>query len=144
MDIHIDGLEDLGAKLAGLGDGEIDAALKRGILKALLTVEASERSLAARDSGEMAQGVHHEMLPAAKGVAGRTYNSVEHAVYNEFGTGQRGEASPNNNPNVKPKYSADWPGMAAQPFMYPGFKQAESQVKQTIQDEINRVLRSKG
>jgi HK97 gp10 family phage protein len=143
MDIQIKGLEELTAEVEALS-GAMNLALKLGVLKSLAKITASEKSLAARDTGEMAQKTHFEMLQVVKGIVGRTYNNARHAVYNEFGTGQRGAASPNDNPNVNPKYSADWLGMAAQPFMYPGYLQAEGEVKRTLRDAIKRALRPKG
>lgn len=45
-----------------------------------------------------------------------------HAAYVEFGTGQRGAASAGAAPG-EGGYDPDWPGMCAQPYMYPAAQQ---------------------
>ena len=44
--------------------------------------------------------------------------SNPHAAYVEFGTGRRGAASGGVSP-VRGGYDPDWPGMSAQPYLYP-------------------------
>ena len=45
-----------------------------------------------------------------------------HAAYVEFGTGMRGAQS--TDAAAGGRYDPDWPGMAAQPYMYPAAQRA--------------------
>jgi len=51
----------------------------------------------------------------AAGLRARAYVTNPHAAYVEFGTGVRGAATGAYDGG----YDADWPGMVAQPYMFP-------------------------
>lgn len=70
-----------------------------------------------------------------------------HVLYNEFGTGQRGAGSP-----APPKwdgplsYRADWPGMAARPFMFPAIEAQREEYPKRMRNSMMREIKklSKG
>ena len=139
----IEGLDSLLDKLERIPNA-LDDAMTVWLPKALETVRAAQVGLATVASGELKTSIHSQLLPAGRVAAGKTYTNVEHAVYNEFGTGERGAASPNDNPNVSPSHTPGWPGMSAQPFMYPGYKQAEKKIRKDAVTAARRVLRGTG
>ena len=120
------------------------APLVRGIKKATIKVQGDAKQLAAvGETGQLRNSIKEETKETTTGAQGRVYTNAEHAPYVEFGTGQRGEASPS-----PPKYDGDlyyrqdWAGMEAQPYMYPAAKQNEKIVPKIVGDEIRKELRS--
>lgn len=96
------------------------------------TKEASDsvaweaRQLAPVDTGELVDSISTgavELVGSA--VQGFVEADSPHAAFVEFGTGQRGAASPGAGSGP---YNPDWPGMAAQPYMRPALDAARGEV----------------
>lgn len=134
-------LNSLIRKLNRLGGDK--APLVRGIKKATIKVQGDAKLLAPVDTGRLRNSIQAETKEIGGKVVGRIFTNLEYAPYVEFGTGQRGEASPS--PPKSPDdlyYRQDWAGMEAQPFMYPAAKQNEKIVPKIVGDEIRKELRS--
>lgn len=134
-------LNSLIRKLNRLGGDK--APLVRGIKKATIKVQGDAKLLAPVDTGRLRNSIQAETKEIGGKVVGRIFTSLEYAPYVEFGTGQRGEASPS--PPKSPDdlyYRQDWVGMEAQPYMYPAAKQNEKIVPKIVGDEIRKDLRS--
>lgn len=134
-------LDSLIRKLNRLGGDK--ASLVRGIKKAASKVQGDAKLLAPVDTGKLRDSIKAETKEIGGKVVGRIYTNLEYAPYVEFGTGQRGEASPS--PPKYPDglyYRQDWVGMEAQPFMYPAAKQNEKVVPKIVSEEIRKELRS--
>lgn len=119
------------------------APLVRGIKKATIKVQGDAKLLAPVDTGRLRNSIQAETKEIGGKVVGHIFTNLEYAPYVEFGTGQRGEASPS--PPKSPDdlyYRQDWAGMEAQPFMYPAAKQNEKVVPKIVGDEIRKELRS--
>jgi hypothetical protein len=102
-------------------------ALERAIAAELLLI-AGEVMEAARDAAP--EGVPPRREPRlkdsfsveAEGLTARAVVKNPHAAYVEFGTGRRGAGSaPAGAPGG---YDSHWPGMAAQPYLYPAAQMA--------------------
>lgn len=134
-------LNSLIRKLNRLGGDK--APLVRGIKKATIKVQGDAKLLAPVDTGRLRNSIQAETKEIGGKVVGRIFTNLEYAPYVEFGTGQRGEASPS--PPKSPDdlyYRQDWVGMGAQPYMYPAAKQNEKIVPKIVGDEIRKELRS--
>lgn len=80
-------------------------------------LETAQGTVAVR-SGELRDSGHVEVTETGKTVAAAVVFDSPHAVFVEFGTGQRGAASPGAGDGP---YNPNWPGMAAIPFLRPAF-----------------------
>lgn len=136
--VTIKNLDRLKDKLSKLSNADITKAVK----DATTFVHAQAKLLAPRDKGDLAGSIHMTVTNEGKSVIGKVYTNNDHAVFNEFGTGQRGASSPVQAP-VALEYRADWAGMQAQPYMYPALKGSEKYVNylinQGLQDKINSI-----
>ena len=136
--ITIKNLERLQKKLDKLSNADMTSVVR----KATTFVHAQAKMLAPRDTGDLAGSIHMNTEKDGKTVIGKVYTNTNYAVFNEFGTGQRGASSKVEAP-VSLTYRADWAGMSAQPFMYPALKGSKQYIEyiinQGLQDKINSI-----
>jgi len=99
--------------------------------------EAQAKALAPVQSGELRESIH---MQAAKiegdEVVGSFGTNCDHAVFAEYGTGQRGMSGLTANgqpkdPDESVTYTETWPGMEARPYMYPA-----SQLLAEVADDV--------
>ncbi|MBE1554803.1 HK97-gp10 family putative phage morphogenesis protein [Sporosarcina limicola] len=145
----MNGMDSLLRKLDVLG-GNSKQALKKGIHKAMKHVQGDAKDLApvaAIDGGQLRNSIKGETEVKSGKIIGKVSTNIYYGPYVEFGTGQRGAASPS--PPKSPEnvnYRQDWTGMDAQPYLYPALKQNEDNarniVKEHVKEEIQRVARS--
>ena len=101
----------------------VEAAVCREIAEA-----AREAMEDARENAPVGSGPRREARLVdsfsweADGLTAEMKVANPHAAYVEFGTGVRGAQSTGTAPGGK--YDGDWPGMAAQPYMYPAAQRA--------------------
>ena len=90
--------------------------------------EAQAKALAPVDYGELRESIH---MTAARItdegiVEGSFGTNCDHAIFMEYGTGQKGIAGIVTNGQEKDPedvaHREDWPGVPAQPYMYPATK----------------------
>lgn len=141
----IKGLNSLIRKLDALG-GNSQKALKTGIRKGTMLVQGDAKELAPiGDSGLLRNSIQTKVEEKNGNITGKVSTNVEYAAYVEFGTGQRGEASPS--PPKSPEnlsYRQDWAGMDAQPFLYPALNQNKENVKKIAKEEVKKEIRKVG
>ena len=110
-----------------LGFERISAAIRNRISRYEERVGA-EMLECAKETADLARDMAPEGVPprreprlkdsfsaVSEGLTARAVVSNPHAAYVEFGTGQRGAATG----RLEGGYDGDWPGMNAQPYMYP-------------------------
>lgn len=74
------------------------------------------------DTGALKESIHTATVELVGSVVqGSVVADEPYAAYVEFGTGQRGAASPGAGPGP---YSESWPGQMAQPYMRPALDTA--------------------
>ena len=80
------------------------------------------------------------MIPSNKNgkIEGTVATKAEYAPYVEFGTGQTGEKT-NENQEVSINYRADWKGQKAQPYLYPAFVQERDIFLKNVEDLLKKV-----
>ncbi len=76
------------------------------------------------DTGNLKNTIYTEISNG--GATAQIGASAEYAVYVEFGTGQRGAASPINRPEGI-EYSPGWMGMTAKPYLIPALEKFRQQ-----------------
>lgn len=146
--MSLQGLDRLLKKLDQLG-GNSRKVLRTGVLQAAMKVQADAKMLAPVaeiDGGTLRGSIQATVEERGGTVVGKVSTNVYYAPYVEFGTGQRGEASPS-----PPKwdgnlsYRQDWAGMAAQPFLLPAAEQNKKIVPQIVarhlRNEIRKLVR---
>lgn len=105
---------------------------------ALLVVEASMKSKARVDSGELRDKLGHKIMNRGSEVIGQAGSPSKHSIWNEFGTGEYAENGAGRKggwvykaPNGKWYYTK---GMRPSPFVRPAFREN----KKNIQDIIGK------
>lgn len=138
------GMDRLMRKLARLGADK--EAMKRGIHKATIKVQGDAKGLApVGDTGDLRNSIKAQVTEERGKIIGEVSTNLEYAPYVEFGTGQRGQASP-----APPKYDGDlsyrqdWKGMPAQPFMHPAAEQNKTIVSDIVAAELKKEIRRLG
>lgn len=141
----IEGLDELLANLSGL-DGDIEQSCLKGGRRGMKKVQKNAKYLAPTgETGELRNSIKETGEINGDEVNCKVYTNCEHAVYNEFGTGQRGAESNIERPDGI-AYKADWKGMAAQPFMTPAYLHAKNtgEVEQEVIKSIEQDIRKLG
>lgn len=104
--------------------------------EALLLVESQAKALASVDTGEMRDKIDHKINNKSGSIEGQVGSPNEHAIYNEFGTGEH--ASKGNGRKGGWVYRGKdgrfyfTRGQKAQPFMRPAFRRNKNNIKETI------------
>lgn len=89
-------------------------------------VAAEAQTIVPVDTGELRESIGIGPVEVVgTTVQGSVEATAAHAAFVEFGTGQRGAASPGAGEGP---YSPTWPGMAAQPYLRPALDTARSQI----------------
>lgn len=101
----------LAAYFSGLGQIISTEMLKIAQETAEMAREAAPEGQPPRDEPRLKNCFYAE----GEYLTARALVTNPHAAYVEFGTGQRGAASG----RYPGGYDGDWPGMSAQPYMYP-------------------------
>jgi HK97 gp10 family phage protein len=117
-----------------------------GMLAALLLVESDAKSRAAVATGELRDKIDHKVNTKGAEISGQVGSPNEHAIWNEFGTGEHAE----NGAGRKGGWSYQTPdgkwhhtkGMKAQSFLRPAFRANKKNIQDTIGKEYG--IRFKG
>lgn len=84
------------------------------------------------DTGELRSSGHVEVTAAGSigAASAKVIFDADHAAFNEYGTGQRGAASPGAGAGP---YDPNWPGMPATPYLRPALDSARSTILEIFQ-----------
>ena len=139
---QIKGLDSLLKKLNSLG-GDVETTVKKSMSKNIKLVKGEAKMLAPVDTGDLRKSIYSRTESNKSRVRGIVYTNSDHAGYMEFGTGQKGAASPSppKDPDARISYKEDWVGVPAQPYMYPALKNNEKQVIKNIKSDIKAAIR---
>jgi hypothetical protein len=137
----IEGMDELLAALDGpLREAALDGAAA-GLERGLKRTVATAKLLAPVDRGELRNSITSYVGRKGGTADGVTIATSDHAVYVEMGTGDRGHASDNGKAPGVATYTAGWPGMAAQAYMYPAHEQTKGLVLADAAKGIAQRLR---
>ncbi len=103
------------------------------------------QNFAAVDSGELQLSIQLDPVRVEDGeIVGGYGTRSDHAVYVEYGTGQRGLSGEVANGLIKDpepvSYREDWAGMPAQPFMYPAVKEVEKELPAMLEQLGKKIV----
>lgn len=111
----------------------VDSAIEAGVVEWANRVFETSQELVPVDKGDLKASGHVEVKQVGKQILASVVYDSEHSVFVEFGTGQRGAESAGAGDGP---YSANWPGMPAQPYLRPAYDQhrgeAEGILKETV------------
>lgn len=85
------------------------------------------------DTGELRESGHTETTRAGLESVSAVVFDSDHAAYVEYGTGQRGAASPGAGEGP---YDPNWPGMPAQPYLRPALDTALPAIVEVFRDNV--------
>lgn len=119
---------------------DIKKAIKKGVTKTTFNCQAVAKKSAPVDTGNLRTSIHAKVRENDNIVTGTVEPTVEYAPYLEFGTGQRGMSSSIERPEDI-RYSADWKGQDAQPYMYPAYLEQRDKLVPNIKKELNKTLK---
>ncbi len=83
------------------------------------------------DTGELRESGHVEIEVAGTTATGFVVYDTEYAAMVEYGTGERGAASPGAGEGP---YDPNWPGMVAQPYLRPALDTARPAIVEVFKD----------
>lgn len=107
------------------------------------------KALCPVDSGELRLSLLPEPVGMKDGeITGGYATNSDHALFVEYGTGQRGlSGAVANGAEKDPEpvdYREDWPGMPAQPYMYPSVKSLEENLPETLKKLGQKIIGGAG
>lgn len=142
MSVEIKGLDNLRRKLQSMG-GELDHATEKGVERATKTVQTVAKLLCPVDTGYLRESIQASFAWQPSGECiGTVGTVVEYAPYVEFGTGQKGSASPSPpKAPLESGYREDWRGQFAQPYLYPALVDNRARVLKHLEHELRKGIR---
>lgn len=101
------------------------------------------QSIVPVDTGELRESGHIEIqaAPSLGLVSGHVIFDAEHAAYIEFGTGIRGEASPDRGAGP---YDPNWPGMEPQPYLRPAADSSRPAIQEIFASNLTAAAKLVG
>ncbi len=137
----------MSAKVQWTPRGDLGRFVASRVTPAALRAVAASQSLVVEEAKAICPvltGNLRDSIAAAepddtgKAVVGRIVAGASYAGYVEYGTGQRGAASPGAGPYP---YSSQHPGQAAQPFMRPALDSARQKIKEEFSSQMTAGLK---
>ena len=136
IEIKINGLDEIISKYRQL-NSNVDNILQNAMLKAGQQIQASAKLLCPVDTGELRNSIN--VIKLENGVSVGT--NCEYAIYQEFGTGSKGNpAVPHTTKQKWTYYSGGrfytTSGNYPQPFLQPAFLENRDNIKAVIIAEL--------
>lgn len=142
INITIDGYNELMQKLGSKLPAILTRGVMQGINNAVVLVEGKATMLAPVDTGDLRKKMGSEQAMEQNGaIIGKVYNTSDHAMYVEFGTGRRGNGTYTYPTDVVLEYDPDWAGQVAQPYLGRALHTSQSQVKSAITQSITNAMK---
>lgn len=144
--VEVQGLDALMKKLNALG-GNVDSAITRGLMRGGKMVQASAKALCAVNTGQLRNSIE---VTKEKETAVAVGTNVGHAIFNEFGTGPKGDPEVPHTTKEHWSYqdaSGVWHtshGMAPRPFLAPSLHSNEENISQGLKQELQKEVRKVG
>lgn len=158
MGLKVIGLEKLLKKLE-LMNGNVNEALKQGILAGSLLVEKEAKLNVKTSTGVLRESINHELIEGEKSIIGIIGTNVKYAPYIELGTGPIGEA---NKPEIAGKKNISYrdtpwvyfseekqsffttSGQAGKPYLYPALANNKEQIKKLMSEAVTKAIKEAG
>ena len=117
-------------------EAKIEDAIQAGVVDWANRVFETSQELVPVDTGELKASGHVEVTQAGKQIYAAVVYDADHAVYVEYGTGQRGAASAGAGDGP---YGAT-PGMPAQPYLRPAFDEHRGEAEGVMRETVTAAL----
>lgn len=144
MGVEVRGTAEIVATFEGLLERTIEHATK-GLKQGLKIIEGDARNLASvtpSSTGALRRSIRSETKEFSTYALGKVVAHAEYAGFVEVGTGDRGAANPPEGAIAAgATYTAGWPGMEAQPYLYPAFKANKAKVMEMIRKAAQKGIR---
>lgn len=108
------------------------------VIKSIENCKGNAKLKVRVDTGYLRNSIHSSIYNKNGKIEGTVTTKAEYAPYVEFGTGQTGEKT-NENQEVSINYRADWKGQKAQPYLYPAFVQERDIFLKNVEDLLKKV-----
>ncbi len=112
----------------------ISPAVTASVQAACDLIQETAKGYAPVDTGALRESIVVDVKETGSTVKGTVSVGVPYAAFLEFGTGQRGEASPGAGEGP---YSPSWPGQAAQPYMRPAVDESREPIKDLFRSNLS-------
>ena len=126
-------------KRLGRAARDVDAALSEELERVARDGMEIARELAPVGDGRSGRHLVDSFSCEARGMRAAVQVTNDHAAYVEFGTGRRGAASASGASGAY-GYDGDWPGLAAQPYMYPMAQRMRGEFPQRMAKAARETL----
>ena len=148
VDIKVEGMSELLVQLTALGvsaEEGLEKAMKQGVQE----VRKEAVLMCPVDEGNLRKSISTTVEKEGTTVTGVVYTNNDHAAHVEFGTGQRGAESPSPpKAPLESGYRVDWPGMAAQPYLFPaseiGKITVPKRLAKNLKGQIRKAVKGSG
>ncbi len=132
--------------------------LEQTIAKCTAIVETTAKTLCPNNKYQhstmpLRNTIHMNCSNYGNEIVGRVYTNSDHAIYVEFGTGQKGGNHPKSAELGYTYRTTPWvytpddgehfyrtTGMVARPYMYPALKRNEQKISKMIEDAIRNEI----
>lgn len=116
----------------------ISPAVRMGVEEVTQLIEDRAKEMCPVDTGALQASIRSEIRETGATIVGEVAPHTDYAAFVEYGTGQRGAASPGAGEGP---YSATWPGMAAQPFMRPALEEGKTAAEDVFASHLRVALK---
>lgn len=118
-------------------DAVVSPAVEASVEAACDLIMTSAKLYCPVDTGNLQDSIKVEVVNTGSTVKGSVSTDVSYAPYVEFGTGQRGAASPGAGEGP---YSGSWPGMPAQPFIRPALDENRAPIADLFRNNLTLAV----
>lgn len=151
FDVTMQGIDAVINKISNSPDYLHDIVLKKAREKAEKMVGIQKENCPV-DTSILRESIHSFVEDNGDVISAGSATSESYAAYVEFGTGQKGDTetpkgyeSPGHplDDELGIVRKTEWSGHVAQPFMYPGMKAVEPEIKEELGLSVQEVFRKK-
>jgi HK97 gp10 family phage protein len=143
VDVTMQGLEAVISKIGNSTELLHNTVLQKAREKSEKMVGIQKENCPV-DTSILRESIHAFVEDNGDVISAGSKTNVSYAAYVEFGTGQAGDA--NGHPldsELGIVRKTEWTGQRAQPFMYPGMKAVEPEIKEELGLSVQEVFRKK-
>lgn len=138
IECKVTGYEELMSVLERMGRSA-DESVNRGLREGARRIQASAKDLCPENTGALRNSITVTDTDGGYDIG----TNVDYAVYQEYGTGRRGDSSVSH---VTEKITKDgtavpYEGISPNPFLYPALKQHENDIPGIVRNEITKTMR---
>lgn len=143
FDVTMQGIDTLIKKIQNSPEALHDTVIRKSREKAEKMVGIQKENCPV-DTSILRESIHSFVEDNGDIISAGSKTNTFYATFVEFGTGQAGDA--NSHPldeELGIVRKTEWKGQKAQPFMYPGMKEVEPEIKEELGLSVQEVFKKK-